>query len=52
MGLHDSYKLPERYNDAYMLAGDGLIVPAVAHISRHIIEPICMPANGHSQQAA
>lgn len=52
MGLHDSYKLPERYNDAYMLAGDGLIVPAVAHISRHIIEPICMSANRHSQQAA
>lgn len=40
MGLPDTYKLPARYNDAYMLAGDGLVVPAVAHVARHIIEPI------------
>ncbi len=40
MGLPDSYKLPPRYNDAYMLAGDGLIVPAVAHIAAHVIEPM------------
>ncbi len=40
MGLPDTYKLPARYNDAYMLAGDGLVVPAVKHVARHIIEPI------------
>ena len=40
MGLPDTYKLPARYNDAYMLAGDGLVVPAVTHVAKHIIEPI------------
>ena len=40
MGLPDTYKLPVRYNDAYMLAGDGLVVPAVRHVARHVIEPI------------
>lgn len=40
MGLPDTYRLPARYNDAYMLAGDGLVVPAVAHVARHVIEPI------------
>lgn len=40
MGLSDSYKLPARYNDAYHVVGDGLIVPAVRHLTRHLIEPI------------
>ena len=40
MGLPDSYELPERYNDAYYLAGDGLVVPVVRHIARHILEPV------------
>ena len=52
MGLDDSYKLPLRYNDAYMLAGDGLIVPAVGHIARHIIEPICSVERAREKQAA
>ena len=40
MGLPDSYRLPVRYNDAYHLAGDGVAVPVVRHLARHIIEPI------------
>jgi len=40
MGLPDEYKLPERYNDAYHLAGDGVVVPVVRHISQHLLEPI------------
>jgi DNA (cytosine-5)-methyltransferase 1 len=40
MGLPESYLLPERYNDAYMLVGDGLAVPVVAHISQHLLVPI------------
>ncbi len=40
MGLPESYKLPKRYNDAYLLAGDGLVVPVVRHIAQHIVEPI------------
>jgi DNA (cytosine-5)-methyltransferase 1 len=40
MGLDKSYILPERYNDAYHLAGDGVAVPVVAHLARHIFEPV------------
>lgn len=38
MGLPDSYKLPERYNEAYHLTGDGVAVPAVRYIAHHLLE--------------
>lgn len=40
MGLNDSYKLPERYNQAYHLTGDGVAVPVVKHISETIFSSI------------
>jgi DNA (cytosine-5)-methyltransferase 1 len=40
MGLDDSYHLPERYNDAYRVCGDGVCVPVVRHIAETILEPI------------
>tara|TARA_R100001086_G_scaffold129063_1_gene66785 strand:+ start:4733 stop:5932 length:1200 start_codon:yes stop_codon:yes gene_type:complete len=40
MGLPDSYKLPEKYNQAYHLTGDGVAVPVVRHIAENIFEPI------------
>lgn len=40
MGLKDSYHLPENYNEAYHLAGDGVVVPVVRHLARHLFEPI------------
>ncbi len=40
MGLNPDYILPERYNDAYHLAGDGVAVPVVTHLARHIFEPV------------
>jgi DNA (cytosine-5)-methyltransferase 1 len=40
MGLPDSYELPKRYNEAYHLAGDGLVVPAVRYLAQHAIEPV------------
>jgi DNA (cytosine-5)-methyltransferase 1 len=40
MGLPDSYKLPENYNEAYHLTGDGVVVPVVRHLACHIFEPI------------
>lgn len=40
MGLPDEYALPDRYNEAYHLTGDGVVVPAVRHIVRHLIEPL------------
>lgn len=40
MGLGDSYKLPENYNEAYHLTGDGVVVPVVRHLAKYIFEPI------------
>lgn len=40
MGLEDSYVLPSRYNDAYHLAGDGVVVPVVSHLTRHIFDRV------------
>lgn len=39
MGMPDSYLLPQRYNDAYHLAGDGVVVPVVSWLARHVVEP-------------
>lgn len=40
MGLPEEYILPERYNDAYLLAGDGVAVPVVRYLADTIFEPI------------
>jgi DNA (cytosine-5)-methyltransferase 1 len=40
IGLPDSYKLPERYNDAYHLAGDGLAIPVVSWLEKHLLTPL------------
>lgn len=40
MGLPDDYRLPERYNDAYHVCGDGVAVPVVRHLAETLIEPI------------
>ena len=40
MGLPDSYKLPENYNEAYHLTGDGVAVDVVRHLTRHVFEPL------------
>jgi DNA (cytosine-5)-methyltransferase 1 len=40
MGLPDHYILPKNYNDAYHLAGDGVAVPVVRHLARHMLEPL------------
>ncbi len=40
MGLDDSYVLPQRYNDAYHLTGDGVAVPVVRHLAEHLFEPL------------
>jgi DNA (cytosine-5)-methyltransferase 1 len=40
MGLTDDYKLPEKYNDAYHLAGDGVAVPVVSYLAKNILEPV------------
>lgn len=40
MGLPDDYRLPERYNDAYHLLGDGVVAPVVRHLAQHLFEPL------------
>ena len=45
MGLEDGFILPDRYNDAYHLTGDGVAVPVVRHIARHLIEPALQGRN-------
>lgn len=40
MGLDDSFKLPNNYNDAYHVVGDGVAVPVVRHLAEHLFEPI------------
>lgn len=49
MGLPDSYRLPSRYNDAYHLTGDGVVVPAVAWVESHLLRPL---AAGEAKQDA
>lgn len=40
MGLSENYKLPENYNEAYHLTGDGVVVPVVGYLAKYILEPI------------
>lgn len=40
MGLPDDYVLPENYNEAYHLTGDGVVAPVVRHIAAHLLEPL------------
>ena len=40
MGLPDDYKLPKKYNEAYHLLGDGVVVPVVSHLNKHLLLPI------------
>jgi DNA (cytosine-5)-methyltransferase 1 len=40
MGLSDAYLLPERYNDAYHVCGDGVCVPVVRHLAARLLEPL------------
>jgi DNA (cytosine-5)-methyltransferase 1 len=52
MGLPDSYKLPDNYNEAYHLTGDGVVAPVVRHLAAHIFEPILSGSVPHSTAAA
>ena len=42
MGLSDEYILPDNYNEAYLLMGDGVVVPVVRYLADEIIEPILL----------
>lgn len=42
MGLPDEYKLPDNYNEAYHLTGDGVAVPVVRFLAEAVIEPVLL----------
>lgn len=52
MGLPDSYKLPENYNEAYHLSGDGIAVPAVRFFAAYILEPLLAGGIEREKEAA
>lgn len=52
MGLPDSYLLPEKYNDAYHLAGDGVAVPVVRFLARYLLEPLLKSVESQKSEAA
>ncbi|WP_406644389.1 DNA cytosine methyltransferase [Aliisedimentitalea scapharcae] len=51
MGLDDSYALPDRYNEAYHLTGDGVAVPVVRYIAQHLFEKILMEKEATKRRA-
>ncbi len=51
MGLPDTYALPENYNEAYYLTGDGVVVPVVRHLAEHIFEPVLKSTKSRTRAA-
>lgn len=54
MGLAECYQLPQNYNEAYHLTGDGVVVPVVRHLANYVLEPVldCAPTTRKSILAA
>ena len=52
MGLPETYRLPEKYNDAYHLAGDGVAVPVVRHLAAYLLEPLLAAIRSEKGEAA
>jgi DNA (cytosine-5)-methyltransferase 1 len=40
MGVPDNYPLPTGYNDAYHVFGDGVAVPVVGWLEKHLLRPL------------
>lgn len=52
MGLSEEYILPENYNEAYHLTGDGVAVPVVTHLAENILNPILNYQKKYLKKAA
>jgi DNA (cytosine-5)-methyltransferase 1 len=40
MGVPENYRLPQSYNEAYHLMGDGLVVPVVSWLEQNLLSPV------------
>jgi len=49
MGIPDQYLLPERYNDAYHLCGDGVVVGSVRWLAGQLLEPMIEKGRRHDE---
>ena len=52
MGLPDDYVLPEKYNEAYHLTGDGVVVPVVRYLAENLLEPLVTQRKQMDRSAA
>lgn len=52
MGLSDDYILPDNYNEAYHLTGDGVVVPVVRFLADQLFEPILAHQAAQHREAA
>lgn len=52
MGLPDDYPLPANYNDAYHLAGDGVVVPVVSYLTENLLNPLLRAQDEQKKHAA
>lgn len=52
MGVRESYRLPENYNEGYHLMGDGLVVPAVRWLKTVLLEPLLKSQSVGQREAA
>jgi DNA (cytosine-5)-methyltransferase 1 len=46
MGVPDCYPLPAKYNEAYHIFGDGVVVPAVNWLGTHLLLPLAHAGTG------
>ena len=42
MGAPDDYPIPVKYNDAYHLFGDGVVVPVVAWLEKYLLRQLAL----------
>lgn len=52
MGLPEDYPLPVNYNDAYHLAGDGVVVPVVSYLAENLFNPLLRAQDEQKKHAA
>jgi DNA (cytosine-5)-methyltransferase 1 len=45
MGVPEDYPIPRNYNEAYHLFGDGLVVPVVAWLGKHLLRQLARSTN-------